>query len=124
PPPRSLAPDDRFALGPFDERAGEAALQPAAPDAIERALADLRARPLGAGTDVARAVKAARRAGGDGGRLVLLTDGQASVSAQALDQARDGLPLFTIVTGTETAQALRSASAQLLASTATEVETQ
>jgi len=121
---RSLRPDDRFALVPFDQRPGEAVLRAAAPESIDAALAELRARPLGAGTDVPRAVAAARRVAGDGGRLILLTDGQASVTAQALDEARGRLPLFTIVTGAETAQALRSASAQLLASTATEVETQ
>ena len=121
---RSLRPDDRFVLVPFDERPGDATLRPAAPDAVESALSELRARPLGAGTDMARAVAAGRRAAGDGGRLVLFTDGQAGVNAQALDQARGGLPLFTIVTGPETAQALQSASSQLLSSTATEVETQ
>jgi Ca-activated chloride channel homolog len=121
---QSLRPDDRFALVPFDHRPGEAVLRPAAPESVEAALAELRARPLGTGTDVPRAVAAARRVVGDGGRLILLTDGQSSVTSQALDEARGGLPLFTIVTGAETAQALRSSSAQLLASTATEVETQ
>jgi Ca-activated chloride channel family protein len=121
---RSLRPDDRFALVPFDHRPGDAVLRAADAQAIEASLSELRARPLGAGTDVPQAVAAARRAMGEGGRLVLLTDGQSSVTAQALDQARAGLPLFTMVTGAETAQALRSASAQLLASTATEIETQ
>ena len=120
----ALRPDDRFALVPFDHRPGEAVLRAASPETIEAALTDLRARPLGAGTDLPRAVAAARRVVGDEGRLILLTDGQASVTSQALDAARGRLPLFTIVTGAETAQALRSASVQLLASTATEVETQ
>jgi len=121
---RSLRPDDRFVLIPFDRRPVESPLRAAEPALIEEALAGLRARPLGAGTDVPKAVAAARRALGAAGRIVLLTDGQAPVSAKALDEARSGLPLFTIVTGPETAQALRSASAQLLASTATEVEGQ
>jgi len=45
------------------------------------------------------------------------------MTSRSLDAARGPLPLFTIVTGLETAEALRSASAQVLASTATEVET-
>ena len=121
---RSLRPDDRFALVPFDRRPEEIPLRAADPGAIEESLARLRSRPLGAGTDITAAVAAARRALGGGGRIVLLTDGQASVTAKALDQARGDLPLFTIVTGLETVQALRSASAQVLVSTATEVEAQ
>jgi Ca-activated chloride channel family protein len=121
---RSLRPDDRFALIPFDRRPAEARLRAAEPSAIEESLAGLRSRPLGVGTDVPGAVEAARRALGEGGRIVLVTDGQAGVTAKALDAARGGLPLFTIVTGLETVQALRSASAQVLASTATEVEGQ
>jgi Ca-activated chloride channel family protein len=120
---RSLRPDDRFALIPFDRRPADAELRAADPDAIEPALAGLRSRLLGPGSDLPKAVAAGRRAVGDGGRIVLLTDGQASVTARAIQEARGPLPLFTIVTGPETPQSLRSASAQLLAGTATEVET-
>lgn len=119
----SLRPDDRFALVPFDRRPEKAEIHAADPQAVEDALARLRSRPLGAGTDVPLALAAGRRALGEGGRIVLLTDGQANMTAKALDEARGGLPLFTMVTGLETAQALRSASAQVLASTATEIET-
>ena len=120
---RSLRPDDRFALIPFDRRPVEAELRAAEPQAIEQALQGLRSRPLGPATDLPLAVAAGRRAAGDGGRILLLTDGQAGVTARSLDEARGPLPLFTIVTGLETAEAVRSSSAQVLASTATEVET-
>jgi Ca-activated chloride channel family protein len=119
---RSLRPDDRFALIPFDRRPVETELRAATPESIEQALQGLRSRPLGPATDLPLAVAAGRRAAGDGGRILLLTDGQGGVTGRSLDEARGPLPLFTIVTGLETAEALRSASAQVLASTATEVE--
>ena len=62
-------------------------LQPARPEAIEAALGALRARPLAPGTDVAAAVAEARTVAGDGGRLLLLTDGPHATS-KALADAR------------------------------------
>src|SRR6185436_1440163 len=47
-----LRPDDRFALVPFAHRPREAVLRAASPETIEAALTHLRARPLGAGTDL------------------------------------------------------------------------
>jgi Ca-activated chloride channel homolog len=120
-----LGAQDRFALIPFDRRPdAEPALRAATPEAVEAALTRLRARPLGAGTDVAAAVTAARALAGEGGRIVLVTDGMGSVTSKALERARGGAPLFTILTGTEAGEAFRSGSTQVLASTATDIETQ
>jgi Ca-activated chloride channel homolog len=118
-----LRPRDRFAVIAFDRTpdAG-AALRPATPEAVEGALVHLRARPLGAGTDVAAALAAARTVAGGGGRIVLLTDGQAGVTSAALERARGPLALFTVVTGSEVAEAYRAASTHVLGSTATEIE--
>jgi len=121
----ALRQEDRFALVPFDRRPDAGTkLLPGTPDAVEEALTLLRARPLGAGTDVVAALAAARQLASEGGRIVLLTDGQGNITSQALDRGRGGLPLFTILTGGEVAEAFRAASAQVLASTATEIETQ
>jgi Ca-activated chloride channel family protein len=118
-----LRADDRFALVPFDRRPdGAAALRAATPEAVEEALTALRARPLGPGTDVVAAVAAGRRLAGEGGRIVLLTEGQGNVASKMLQEARGGLPLFTILTGGEMPEAYRAASAQVLASTSTEIE--
>lgn len=120
-----LGAKDHFALIAFDRRPdAEAALRPATPDAVEAALTRLRARPLGAGTDVAAALGAARALAGEKGRLVLITDGMGSVTSKALAAARGDAPLFTILTGTEAGEAFRSGSTQVLASTATDIETQ
>ena len=119
---QSLGPQDRFALIPFDRRpAAGAALAPARPEAIEAALSALRARPLAPGSDVAAALAEARTVAGSGGRLLLLTDGPHATS-RALAEARGALPLFTALTGEETPEAYRAASAQLLAPGAAVIE--
>jgi Ca-activated chloride channel family protein len=123
---KALGPRDRFALVPFDRRpAVSDALRPATPEAVAAALGSLRARPLAPGTDVPLAVAAARRLVGAGseGRIVLVTDGPAGVGSRALEEARGGAPLFTLLTGEETPEAFRSASADVLVPGATEVET-
>ncbi len=121
---RSLTPADRFALIPFDKRAyaSGAALAPATAEAIEAALAGLRARPLGAGTDLVAAVAAGRQLGGDRSRLLLLSDGQAPGVAAALETARGSLPLFVAVGAGETGEALRLASTLLLGPATTSLE--
>jgi Ca-activated chloride channel family protein len=122
---RALRKEDRFVLIPFDRTPDAGAtLRPATPEAVEDALVRLRARPLGAGTDIVAALSAARRIAGDGGRIVLLTDGQQGVASPALERARGGLRLFTIVTGVEVGEAYRAASAHVLGSTATGLETE
>ncbi len=120
---QALTPADRFVLIPFDRQpAGDDAPASATPAAVETALATLRARPLGVGTDVVAAVARARQRLGDGGRIVLFTDGAGSGTARALDGARGGLPLFTSVGGGEAGEALRAASTQVLGPGATSLE--
>ena len=121
---RSLTATDRFALIAFDLRpyADGTTLAPATTDAIETALAGLRERALGAGTDLAAAVAAGRQLGGAGARLLLLSDGRAPGGAAALDSARGGLPLFAAVSAGEAGEALRLASAQLLGPATTALE--
>ena len=124
---RSLRRDDRFALVPFDRRPGRG--RPAGrptPEAIEacarrapRAAAGRGDRPPAG----ARGRAAGRRQAD--GRLILLTDGQASVTSQAPRPRRAGrCPLFTIVTGdgdrAKPPDRLRPAAR---GSTATEVKT-
>lgn len=120
---QALTPADRFVIVPFDRTpAADAAPASATPAAIEAALAALRARPLGVGTDVVAAVALARQKIGDGGRLVLFTDGIGSGSGKALNAARGTLPLFTAVGGGEAGEALRAASAQVLGAASTSLE--
>jgi Ca-activated chloride channel family protein len=120
---QSLTPADRFVVIPFDRTPAAAlALQPATPEAIEGALSLLRARPLAPGTDVARAVAAARALAGDGGRILLLTDGPADLSSRALQASRGRLPLFTALTGEEAPEAYRTASTHVLVPGAAEIE--
>jgi len=116
-----LRTDDRFALIPFDRVPGAARVTAATPEAVDASLLSLRERPLAPGTDFVAALQAARRAAGDGGRILLLTDGYAAPSSKALEAARDGLPLFTIATG-EAGESLRAASTQLLQPTATSLD--
>lgn len=118
-----LSPQDRFALIAFDAApAVDAGARPATPEAKQEALSALRARPLGLGRDVSKALAAARKAAGDKGRLLLLSDGGPGLSSQALAAARGSLPLFTALTGEETPEALRAVSQRLLPAGATEVE--
>lgn len=109
-----LEPTDRFVLVPFDRKPSTepAGLPAATPEEKEKALAFLRSRPLAPGTDVAAAVRAAARAAGPSGRIVLLTDGAGP--SGGLDAARSGLPLFTILTGEETREGYAVASAAVL----------
>jgi Ca-activated chloride channel homolog len=112
---RSLGPQDRFALVPFDRSpATGSALKPATSDAIEAALVALRTRPLSPGSDVASAIAEGRAVAGSGGRLLLFTDGPHATS-KALAEARGPLPLFTSLGGEETPEAFRTASTQVLA---------
>lgn len=119
----ALSTGDRFALVAFDRRPKTLApLSPATAEARTAALAALRAHPLGAGSDVRAALAEARRAGGDGARLLLLTDGPRDAASTALAEARGPLLLFTSLTGEETPEAYRNASSELLASGATDAE--
>lgn len=120
----ALRPDDRLVLVPFDREpaTGGATLQPATRTAIDAALTALRQRPLAPGTDVPRAVAAARRIAGDGGRILLLADGQGAGTSKALNEARGALPLFAAISGGETGEVLAGAAASLLGPTATDVE--
>lgn len=119
----ALRAEDQFALIAFDREPGEAALHHATPQEIEAALTALRNRSLGPGTDIAAAVAAARKAVGDKGRVLLLTDGQGPFTSKTLKEAAGPLPLFTAVTTGEAGEALRGASAQVLSPAATEIET-
>jgi Ca-activated chloride channel homolog len=120
----SLGPEDRFALIPFDRApAAGAALQPATRDAVDAALGALRQRPLGAGTDLVRAVSAGRAlVEAAGGRIVLITDGQARATSKELEAARGTAALLTVVTGLEVPEAIRAASTKVLPGGAAEVE--
>jgi Ca-activated chloride channel homolog len=110
----SLTPRDRFALVAFDGKPDTGhALLPGSPEAVAHALETLRARPLRPGSDVAGALATGRRLAGEGGRLLLLTDGPPSTSA-ALATARGSLPLFTALSGEETPEAYRAASREVL----------
>ncbi|MDR3672010.1 MAG: VIT domain-containing protein [Holophaga sp.] len=119
---QALGPEDRFALIPYDLTPGPASLQAATPQAVQTALAALRQRPLGPGTDLARALGAARALLGDHGRILLLTGAQGPGSGRALRAAAGPLPLFTAVSSGDPGPALAAASEQLLAPTATELE--
>lgn len=122
---QSLTPKDRFCLIAFDRTpAVLGPLLPASREALESALGALRARPLQPGSDVVAALAAARKAAGDGGRLLLFTDAPPGLTSARLDAARGGLPLFTSLSGEESPEAVRSASAQVLSSGMTEIEGQ
>ncbi|MBI4911164.1 MAG: hypothetical protein HY823_00355 [Acidobacteria bacterium] len=120
----SLRPEDRFVLIPFDRRpAGGTKLQPATPMAIESELATLRNRSLGPGADVPKALAAARQLLGGQGRILLLTSGQGLASSKALKESAGPLALFTFITTGQAHEAFQSASAMVLTSTSTEIET-
>jgi Ca-activated chloride channel family protein len=119
---QALRAEDQFALIAFDRKPGEGPLRHATPQEIEAALTALRNRSLAPGSDIAAAVAAARKAVGDKGRILLLTDGQGPFTSKALKAAAGPLPLFTAVTAGEAGEALRGASAQWLSPAATEIE--
>lgn len=124
---QSLGPKDRFALVPFDVdvHGAPAALVPASPAEIEKALAALRERPLGFGSDVAGGVRAAAALvkGSGSGRVLLISDGPAEVSASRLGEALAGAPLVSDLTGLEATEAYRVASVSYLVSGAADLET-
>ncbi|MBP7675899.1 MAG: hypothetical protein KBB14_06210 [Thermoanaerobaculia bacterium] len=111
-----LGPEDRFVLVPFDREPAPdpAGLVAATGAAREAGLAYLRSRPLGPGTDVASALRAAAALvpSGSDARVVLVTDGVEAPGALAAAAA--GRPLFTVLTGEERREAFVVASRQLL----------
>jgi Ca-activated chloride channel family protein len=118
----TLTARDRFALVAFDAQPDtDARLAPASPEAVAKALETLRARPLHPGSDVAAALAVGRRLAGDGGRILLLTDGPAAASS-ALAAARGPVPLFTALSGEETPEAYRVASKDVLPPGSSEAE--
>jgi Ca-activated chloride channel family protein len=118
-----LSPRDRFALVGFDRNPSRVvALGPATPENVGAALTALRGRPLGAGSDVVKAVAEGRRLVGDGGRLVLLTDGPIGPTSATLASARGPLPLFAALAGEETPESIRATAQQVLPSGAPGVE--
>ncbi len=118
----TLTPRDRFALVAFDRTPdAEARLVSASPEAVAKALETLRARPLRPGSDIAGALAVARRLAGDGGRILVLTDGP-PVASSALAAGRGPLPLFTGLSGEEMPEAYRVASKEVLAPGASDVE--
>jgi len=121
---QALGPEDRFMLTTFDERpeTAEPALRQATPEAVQTALAGLRARPLRPGSDVPQALAFTRRLVGEGARLLLLTDGPPQQSSASLTAARGTLPLFTALTGEESPEAFHAASQELLTPGSTEIE--
>ena len=120
----ALRPTDRFVLVPYDRMpAAGGVLRPASAQELEAALTALRNRPLGPGADLVKAVGAARKLLDDQGRILILTSAQGPMGSKALAAAAAGVPLFTVVTTGEAAEALRNVSAQTLTPTATELET-
>jgi Ca-activated chloride channel family protein len=120
---QSLNGSDHFAVIPFDRSpGGSGRLRSATPQEIEAELTALRSRPLGPGANLTAALAAARKLLGEKGRLLLLTGGQSTPGSKAIQSAAGPLPLFTAITVGEAGEALRSASAQVLSNTATEIE--
>jgi len=117
-----LKRDDQFALIPFDHKPGGALLRPASPKDIEAELNALRTRSLGPGCNLGLAIGSARKLLGDSGRILLLSSGQDSVSSKTISGALGLVELFTLVTAGEAREALRNASVQTLAPTATALE--
>ena len=121
---QALRPGDRFALIPYDRLPAAApGLRPATAQELEAALTALRNRPLGPGADLVKAVGAARKLLDPQGRILILTSAQGPMGSRALTAAAGGVPLFSVVTTGEAAEALRNACAQTLGDTATELET-
>jgi Ca-activated chloride channel family protein len=119
---RALDSRDRFVIVAFDRAPSTLGpLASAGPQEVEAALRALRDRPLGAGSDVARAAAEARRALGASGRLVLLTDGP-PLTAAALSTAKGSLPLFAALWGEEAPESIRAVAQQVLVPGATSAE--
>jgi Ca-activated chloride channel family protein len=119
---QTLGPDTRFALIPYDRTPATAALRPATAEAVQEALAALRARPLGPGSDLPLALAAARKLLDGRGRILLLTGSAVPARAKALREAAGGARLFTCVSAGEVSPQLVAASTQVLQPTATELE--
>lgn len=120
---QSLGSGDRFALIPYDRTPAEnARLRPATAEAIEAELNSLRARALGPGANLGAALALAHKLVGDQGRILLLTSGQGIPSSKALRGSLGATPLLAAVTVGEAGESLRAASAQVLSTTATEIE--
>jgi Ca-activated chloride channel family protein len=119
----ALTPRDRFALVAFDRTpVVVASVGPATRERRDQALAALRERPLAPGSDVVAAVAEARRAAGDGGRILLLTDGPREATSRALAAARGPALLFTALGGEETPESYSTGSTRLLPPGAGETE--
>jgi Ca-activated chloride channel family protein len=119
----ALSPKDRFALVSFDRRPTLlSATGPATAERRSQALSALRARPLAPGSDVVAALAEAARAAGEGGRILLLTDGPRRASSSALASACARALLFTSLTSEEVPESYGTASAQLLAVGASDTE--
>jgi len=120
---QSLGNQDRFALVAYD-RAPGALAAPATPTpaAIEAALSALRARALGPGADIPKALAEARKLASPNGRILLLTSGMGATHSKALQAAAGSVPIFTEVTHGEAGEALRTASSQLISPTTTAIE--
>jgi Ca-activated chloride channel family protein len=120
---QSLGSGDRFALIPYDRTPAEnARLRPATTENIEAELNSLRARALGPGANLGTAVGMAHKLVGDQGRILLLTSGQGIPGSKALRASLGATSLFAAVTVGEAGESLRAASAQVLSTTATEIE--
>lgn len=120
----ALGNQDRFALIPFDRAPGEAALRPVNPKEIEAQLSALRNRPLGPGSNLALALRAARKVLVGKGHILLLGGGGEPVASKAILEATSGVPLFVAVTSGEPREALRNTADQLISPTSTELETE
>ena len=107
-----LGPDDLFTVIPFDRTPADASsLAAATAEEKKKALDHLRSRPLQPGTAVAAAVRAAAsrlKGSAKPGRIVLLSDGAAP--AAALEETRQGLPLYAAMTGEERPEGIAVAS--------------
>jgi len=122
---QGLGAEARFALVPYDRTPGKGTLRPATPQAIQAELEALRSRPLGAGTDLAAALGAARRLLGESagqGRILVLTGSPAPERARALREAAGTLPVFIAVSAGDVGQGILGAATQVLYPTATELE--
>lgn len=120
---QSLGSGDRFVLIPYDRTPAEnPRLRAATADTIEAELNSLRSRALGPGANLGGALAVAHKLVGDQGRILLLTSGQGIPNSKALHASLGATPLFVAITVGEAGESLRAASAQVLSTTATEIE--